>query len=77
MNSNCEQSPGVELPWQKIAPETLTSLLEEFVTRQQSDPTGEQSLEARVGEVHGLLRRGKAAVLFDPDTDSFTVVTRE
>lgn len=78
MNSNTEEeSVGVELPWQKIAPETLTRLLEEFVTRQQGDPTGEMSLDARVGEVHGLLRRGLAMVLFDPDSDSFSVAMRE
>lgn len=77
MSSNSEEALGVELPWRKIAPETLTRLLEEFVTRQQGDPSGELSLEARVGEVQALLRRGKAAVLFDPAAESFTVVTRE
>lgn len=77
MDSTREESSGVELPWRKVDPEVLTRLLEEFVTRQQGDPMGELSLEARVAQVHELLRRGQAAILFDPDTDSFTVVQRD
>lgn len=77
MTSDAAEPTGVELPWTQLEPETLKRLLEEFVTRQQSDSVDDLPLEARVGEVHSLLTRGRAAVWFDPDTESFTLVMRE
>ena len=76
MNPDGSEELGVELPWQKLEPDTLRRLLEEFVTRQQSESGDDLPLEARVREVQQLLRQGKAAVLFDPLTESFTLAVR-
>jgi uncharacterized protein YheU (UPF0270 family) len=65
----------VELPFALLAPETLQRLLEEFVTRDGTD-NGDlsHSLADRVRDVQRQLERGEAAIDFDPETESCTVV---
>ena len=62
--------PGqVVVPPGELSPEALRGVVEEFVTRDGTD-YGETwvPLEEKVAQVMGLLRRGEAVLLFDPET---------
>lgn len=61
----------MDIPWQELEPDTLRSLIEEFVTRSGTDYGNQEiSLESRVQQVHELLRSGKAKIVFDPESES-------
>lgn len=65
----------MELPFNLLAPETLQRLLEEFVTREGTDNGDlDHSLADRVRAVQRQLAQGAAAIDFDPESESFTVV---
>lgn len=53
------------IPYQQLSDETLTNLIEEFVTRDGTD-YGEEtvSLAQKVDQVRGLLASGEAVILF-------------
>lgn len=68
----------VELPYDKLAPETLQRLLEEIVTRDGTDyGETETPVEARVRQAREALRRGTATLFFDAATQSCQLVPRE
>ena len=61
----------MDIPWQKLQPETLTALIEEFVTREGTDyGWREVSHEAKVAQVRDLLAHGKIKLVFDAETES-------
>lgn len=66
------------VPWQEIPADTLTNLIEEFVTRDGTD-YGEQEvpLSSRVDQVRRQLQKKEALVWFDELADSVTILTRE
>ncbi len=62
---------GLDVPFEQLAPETLHALIEEFVTRDGTDyGTQEASMERKVTQVMELLRKKKAKIVFDPQTES-------
>ncbi len=66
------------IPWDRIPPETLQHLLEEFVTRDGTDyGSTETPLETRVEQVRRALRDGRAAVTFDTALQSATIVMED
>ncbi len=71
-----DPKPGVVVPWEQLAPETLQRLVEEFVTREGTDyGEREASLEEKCADVLRQLRRGEALVTFDPVTESIDIVS--
>ncbi|MCB9553360.1 MAG: YheU family protein [bacterium] len=69
---------GVHVPLDQIAPETLRRLVEEFVSREGTDYGHDESdLEAKVAQVMRQLRRGEAAVAYDPRLETATIVPVE
>ena len=53
------------IPWQDIAPETLTNLIEQFVLREGTDyGEVEMSLENKVNYVMQQLKSGDAVIVF-------------
>jgi uncharacterized protein YheU (UPF0270 family) len=66
-----------------IAPETLSQpalggLIEEFVTRDGTDyGCDEVSLPKKVAQVRQQLARGELAIVFDEDSESVSLMTRE
>lgn len=72
-----ESLPGVEVPWTRVDEDTLDRLIEDFVTRQQSENFDDLPLATRVAQVRALLKQRRAAVVFDAVTESFGLVTRE
>ena len=66
----------MEIPYQQLAPATLHSLVEEFVTRNGTD-YGEQeiSLEQKVQQVMGQLESKDAVIVFDPTTETCSILS--
>jgi uncharacterized protein YheU (UPF0270 family) len=64
-----EQSEPVVVPHTALAADVLKALVESFVLREGTD-YGEQelTLDDKVSRVIRELARGKAQILFDPDT---------
>jgi uncharacterized protein YheU (UPF0270 family) len=67
---------GVEVPWKQLPADTLHRVIEEFITREGTDYGYEVPLEAKVAEVMKQLQRGKAAIVFDPNAETVSLVSR-
>ena len=63
---------GIEIPLDRINPETLRNMLTEFVTREWADEAC--SPETRIGQVLRQLREGKAKVVYDFRTETWNIV---
>lgn len=62
---------GIIVPYDRIDPETLQKLIEEFVTREWSSLSDDgYTLEDKVGQVLEQLRVGKVRVVFDLTTET-------
>jgi uncharacterized protein YheU (UPF0270 family) len=61
----------MKIPWEQIKPETQQAILEEFVSRDGTDyGVNEASLDAKVRAVRRALERGKATLVYDPETQT-------
>ena len=65
----------IQVPPESLSRDVLRALVEEFVTRDGTDygPV-EKSLEAKVADVLRQLDRGEASIVFDPESESTTIV---
>jgi uncharacterized protein YheU (UPF0270 family) len=63
---------GIEIPLDRINPETLRNMLSEFVTREWADE--ECTLERRIEQVLRQLRERKAKVMYDCRTETWNIV---
>ena len=65
----------MEIPYQKLPPETLNAVIEEFVTREGTD-YGDRvfSLEEKISEVRLQLKQGSVKVVFDPDSETCNII---
>lgn len=80
MNSGVPTEPEspaepVEIPYTELSAEALRGVLESYVLREGTD-YGERefTLEQKVAQVLDHLKRGKARVMFDPQTETVTVM---
>ncbi len=69
---------GVEVPCDRIAPETLNNLIAEFVTREWEE-IGDSSatLDDKISQVRRQLQEKRAKVVFDLRTETCNIVTCE
>ena len=66
---------GVDIPYERLDPETLRSLLQEFVSRDGADwGDAGGTLEEKVGQVLQQLRQGKIRVVFDLTSQTANIV---
>ena len=66
------------IPWEQLSPETLTSMIEEFVTRDGTDYGDvEVGLETRVEQIRSKLKQGVAVILFSQSTGLCNIVARD
>ena len=66
---------GLEIPVERIAPETLQRMIEEFVTREWSDPADSgYTLEEKVAQVRRQLKHHTAKVMYDVTSESWNIV---
>lgn len=65
------------IPYQQLSPEALKGLVEEFITREGTDYSHEETpLERKVEQVQRQLERGDVVVVFDPASESASLLTR-
>lgn len=65
------------IPPHLLEAETLTRLIEDFVTREGTDNGDETTLTQRVERVRRALARGEALIAFDADSQQCQLVRRE
>ncbi|MHB9352777.1 YheU family protein [Pseudomonas amygdali] len=56
------------IPYDQLEPDTLTRLIEDFVTREGTDNGDETPLQTRVLRVRHALTKGQAVIFFDLET---------
>jgi uncharacterized protein YheU (UPF0270 family) len=66
------EEEGIELPFDRINPDTLRKMLAEFVTREWADE--ESTLQSRIEQVLRQLRERKAKVMYDFRTETWNIV---
>ena len=70
-----QQEEGIEVPFERINPDTLQRMIEEFVTREWAD-LGDSgyTLEDKVIQVRRQLEARTARVVYDATTESWNIV---
>lgn len=66
------EEEGIEIPLDRINPDTLRNMLAEFVTREWTD--GACTLESRIEQVLRQLRERKAKVMYDARSETWNIV---
>ena len=66
-----EPSPAIRIPPGQLAPETLRSVIEEFVTH---DGTDRFDAETKIRTIEGLLQRGEVEISFDETSCSCNIL---
>lgn len=67
--------PPIRVPFAELAPETLQAVIESFVLREGTDyGERETAFDTKVAQVMAQLQRGDAHVVFDPATETVTIV---
>ena len=68
---------SVEVPYTELSPELLRAVVEAFVLREGTDyGEKELSLDEKVARMVAHLKKGEASIVFDPVSDSVTIVPR-
>jgi len=66
------------IPHERLAPETLQSLIESFVSREGTDyGATELSFVGKVDQVRSQIFRQEALIVFDDRTDSINIMSRQ
>jgi uncharacterized protein YheU (UPF0270 family) len=69
------QEEGLEIPVERIDPDTLQKMIEEFVTREWSDPADSgYTMEEKVAQVLRQLRARSARVMYDVTSETWNIV---
>ena len=64
------------IPYEQLQAETLTRLIEDFVTRDGTDNGDDTPLETRVLRVRQALARKQAFILFDFESEQCQLLAR-
>ena len=68
----------VEIPWQKLSPDAFQGMLEELATRDGTDyGEREVSLEEKISQLRKALETKRAAIVFSPDAESWSVIAKD
>lgn len=67
----------IEIPQDRLSPELLTGIIEEFVQREGTDyGANEATLGNKIQQVKKQIERGEVVVTFDQLTESCNLLTR-
>ena len=70
-----KKDPPVEIPYIRLPPEVLRTLIEEFVTREGTDyGLREKTIDEKVADVLRQIERGEAKILFDLESQTTNIV---
>ena len=73
-----EPAEPIEVPHTLLSPDALRGLVESFVLREGTDyGAREFTHEQKVAQVIAQLESGDARIVFDPETESVTLLLRE
>jgi hypothetical protein len=64
------------IPHDQLEVDTLTRLIEDFVTRDGTDNGDDTPLETRVLRVRQALTKGQALIVFDPQSEQCQLMLR-
>ena len=64
------------IPYEQLQAETLTRLIEDFVTRDGTDNGDDTPLETRVLRVRQALAKGQVFILFDPESQQCQLLAK-
>lgn len=67
-----QEAAGIEVPIERLNPETLRNLIAEFITREWSDSG--PSLDTQIDQVLKHLRTGQAKIMFNVVSRSCNIV---
>ena len=68
----------MEIPWQQLAPDTLTNVLESFVLREGTDyGEEEKSLAEKVADVLAQLTRNEVVLVYSELHETLTIMPRQ
>lgn len=78
MDADAPQDPEpIEIPPDALSPDALRGVIEAFVLREGTDyGPGEWTLDDKVDQVLAQLGRREARIVFDPTTESVTILSR-
>ena len=66
---------GIDVPYERLDPETLRNVIEEFVTRDGADwAESGGTLEEKVGQVMQQLRSRKIKIVFELNSQTANIV---
>jgi uncharacterized protein len=72
-----ETPAPVVVPYTELAADLLHAVVESFVLREGTDyGETEVPLQQKVSRVISQLKKGEAKILFDPESDSITIVVK-
>ena len=70
-----DEPSRVEIPADALSPDALRGVVEAFVNREGTDYGAvERSLDEKVADVMRQLERGEARIVFDPESESVTLI---
>ncbi len=64
------------IPYDHLEADTLTRLIEDFVTRDGTDNGDETPLQTRVERVRHALSKKQAFIVFDPESQQCTLMLK-
>lgn len=71
-------SDFIKIPPERLSEDILRAVIEEYITREGTDyGHREFTLEQKVEQVRGQLVRGRAILVFDPSTETCTLVVKD
>ena len=66
----------MEVEASRLGEDTLSALIESFVLREGTDYGSQEfSLQTKIEQVKKQIERGDVKIVFDPDTESVTLLT--
>ncbi len=67
----------MEIPYTALPDETLTAVIEDFITREGTDyGDADFTLQEKVAQVRQQLERGEIRITFDPESETCTLAPR-
>jgi uncharacterized protein YheU (UPF0270 family) len=68
----------VKIPYNQLSPEALEGLITQFISRDGNDSGNvDAAFEKKLEGVKNRLKSGKALILYDPETQSCNIVSKD
>lgn len=66
---------GIDIPLDRINPDTLRKMIEDFVSREWSElADSEYTLDEKVGQVMQQLKDNRARIVYDSTSESWNII---